>query len=57
MDFWVSHTLSSATRTSMPASPAWWVKMGNSAVLLRILGRYSLLMLPAPVHVQKAQRS
>ena len=44
INFWVSQTVSSATRTSMPASPACRVKIRNSAVLLRIWIFFSLLM-------------
>lgn len=44
MSFCVSHTVSSATRTSMPSSPACRVKMRNSAVLLRMRSGLSLLV-------------
>jgi hypothetical protein len=44
MSFCVSQTVSSATRTSMPSSPACRVKIRNSAVLLRIWSLFSFFM-------------
>ena len=48
INFCVSQTVSSATRTSIPSSPACRVKIRNSAVLLRIWSLLFSFSWPAP---------
>jgi hypothetical protein len=57
ISFCVSQTVSSATRTSMPSSPACRVNMRNSAVLLRMRSGLSLLMSSASVPFELLRNS